>query len=240
MATSGEGSMPMFWAVIKCNLRDPGAVGEFNAWYNGQHAPRYIVQPGFRRGWRLERFDQAGQRGQPGQRFLAIYEVDSVAAFNAALERDLAESHPWEQWETRIQDWQRTYYRNLLTYGGVQPERGNKGRFWTIVRVDFDWLEEKEEQAFNAWYDNRHVPEVCGFAGSRRAWRLKLEPDDGDLGPRGQKYMAVYETDYPDYLPKVRRGTVPWDGIWGDHIRNWEMGFYRKLYDHEEQEGTHA
>jgi hypothetical protein len=33
---------------------------------------------------------------------------------------------------------------------------------------------------------------------------------------------------------------VPWDGIWGDHIRNWEMGFYRKLYDHEEQEGTHA
>ena len=128
MATSGEGSMPMFWAVIKCNLRDPGAVGEFNAWYNGQHAPRYIVQPGFRRGWRLERFDQAGQRGQPGQRFLAIYEVDSVAAFNAALERDLAVSHPWEQWETRIQDWQRTYYRNLLTYGGVQPERGNKGR----------------------------------------------------------------------------------------------------------------
>jgi hypothetical protein len=183
--------MPMFWAVIKCNLRDPGAVGEFNAWYNGQHAPRYIVQPGFRRGWRLERFDQAGQRGQPGQRFLAIYEVDSVAAFNAALERDLAESHPWEQWETRIRDWQRTYYRNLLTYGGVQPERGDKGRFWTIVRVDFDWLEEKEEQAFNAWYDNRHVPEVCGFAGSRRAWRLKLEPDDGDLGPRGQKYMAV-------------------------------------------------
>jgi hypothetical protein len=232
--------MPMFWAVIKCNLRDRGTADEFNAWYNGEHAPRYITQPGFRRGWRIERFDQAGQRGEPGQRFVAVYEIDSVAAFNAALQRDLAASHPWEQWETRIKDWQRTYYRNLLAYGAAYPEREDRGRFWTIVRVDLDVLEDQEEQAFNAWYDNRHVPEVCSFAGFRRAWRLQLEPDAGDLGSRGQKYMAVYESDDPDYLPKVRRGTIPWDGIWGDHIRNWEVAIYRKLYDYEEQEGRHA
>jgi hypothetical protein len=165
--------MPMFWAVIKCNLRDRGTADEFNAWYNGEHAPRYITQPGFRRGWRIERFDQAGQRGEPGQRFVAVYEIDSVAAFNAALQRDLAASHPWEQWETRIKDWQRTYYRNLLAYGAAYPEREDRGRFWTIVRVDLDVLEDQEEQAFNAWYDSRHIPEVCSFAGFRRAWRLK-------------------------------------------------------------------
>jgi hypothetical protein len=217
----------MFW------VRDASAVLEFNEWYNGQHAPRYIAQAGFRRGWRLERFDQAGQRGELGQRFVAIYEIDSIAAFNAALERDLAESHPWEKWKARIKDWQRTYYRNILSFGEAQPERGDKGRFWTIVRVDLEGLTENEEQAFNTWYDSRHVPEVCSFAGFRRAWRLKLEPDVGDLGPRGQKYMAVYETDDPEYLPIVRRGTVPWDGIWGEHIRNWDIGFYRKLYDYE-------
>jgi hypothetical protein len=224
----------MFWAIISCNLRDPREAAAFNAWYNGQHAPRYIAQEGFRRGWRLERFDQTGQRGEPRQRFVAVYEIDTIAAFNAALERDLAESHPWEKWETRIKDWQRTYYRHLLAFGSIRAQQGDKGRFWTIVRVDLAGFGEEQEQAFNAWYDNRHVPEVGSFAGFRRAWRLKVEPDPGDLGPRGQKYMAVYETDYPDYLPTVRRGCVPWDGIWGDHIRNWEIGFYRKLYDYEE------
>jgi hypothetical protein len=226
----------MFWAVIKCNLHDLGAAREFNEWYNREHAPRYIAQPGFRRGWRLERFDQPGQRGEPGQRFLAVYEIDTVAAFNAALERDLAESHPWEQWETRIKDWQRTYYGCLLSFGASRPQRGDKGRFWTIVRVDLEGLTETQEQTFNAWYNDRHVPEVCSFAGFRRAWRLWLAPDAGDLGSRGQKYMAVYETDDPEYLQRVRRGAVPWNGIWGDHIRNWEIAFYRKLYDHELQE----
>jgi hypothetical protein len=38
----------------------------------------------------------------------------------------------------------------------------------------------------------------------------------------------------------VRQETVPWDGIWGDHIRNWELAFYRKLYDYEELEDRYA
>jgi hypothetical protein len=227
----------MFWAVIRCNLRDPRAADEFNRWYNGQHAPRYIRQPGFCRGWRLEKLDHSAQRGDPGQRYLAVYEIESVADFNAALDRDLAESHPWEQWETRIQDWGRTYYRNLTSFGDRLPPETGKGGYWTIVRVDLDGVDAAEEQAFSAWYDTRHVPEISAFPGFCRAWRLKLEPDDGDLGPRGQRYAAIYETDNADYLPTVRRGAVPWDGIWAKHIRNWEIGFYRKLYDYE-WEGT--
>jgi hypothetical protein len=91
----------MFWAVIKCNLCDQSAAQEFNESYNRHHAPRYIAHPSFRHGGRLERFDQTGQPGDPGQRYLAIYEIDSVGAFNAALDRDLAASHQWEEWETR-------------------------------------------------------------------------------------------------------------------------------------------
>ncbi len=228
----------MFWAVIRCNLRDESAAPDFNRWYNLKHAPRYIAQPGFRRGWRLERLDHSDQRGDPGQRYLAVYEIESIAAFNAALDRDLAESHPWEDWETRIKDWQRTYYCNLLSFGDALPAHVGKGCFWTIVRVDLAAADAAEEQAFNTWYDTRHVPEVGGFPGFRRAWRFKLEPDSGDLGPRGQRYMAVYETDDADYLPTVRRGAIPWDGVWADRIRNWEIGFYRKLYDYEEREAT--
>jgi hypothetical protein len=225
--------LAMIWAVIRCNLRDPARADKFNHWYNGQHAPRYIRQPGFRRGWRLEKLDHPAQRGDPGQRYLAIYETESAAAFNAALDRDLVESHPWEEWENRIKDWQRTYYRDLLSFGQVSPPEQGRGGFWTMVRVDLDEADPAQEQAFNDWYDTRHVPEVCAFPGFRRAWRLRLEPDPNDLGPRGQKYLAVYETDIADYLPTARRGATPWDGIWADRIRNWEIGFYRKLYDYE-------
>lgn len=228
----------MFWAVIKCNLRDPSEAKKFNAWYNEQHAPRYVAQPGFRRGWRLERLDREGQRGDPGQRYLAIYEIDAVADFNAALDRDLAESHPWEEWEDKVADWQRTYYRTLLSFGSPNATGAGDDGYWTIVRVDFAGLNDSQERAFNAWYDKQHVPEIGSFPGFHRAWRLKLEPDANDLGARGQKYMAIYETDQPDYLPRVRRGKTPWDGIWGDYVSNWQVGFYRKLFDREKQART--
>jgi hypothetical protein len=54
----------------------------------------------FSGGWPLKRFDQTGQCGDPGQRYLAIYEFDSVGAFNAALQGTFAASHPCEEWET--------------------------------------------------------------------------------------------------------------------------------------------
>jgi hypothetical protein len=69
-------------------------------------------------------------------------------------------SHPWEEWETRIKDWQRTYYRKLFSFGGSQPVRGGTGLFWTIVRVDLEGVAESGEQAFNAWHDTRHIPDV--------------------------------------------------------------------------------
>jgi|HubBroStandDraft_6_1064221.scaffolds.fasta_scaffold426623_2 hypothetical protein len=227
----------MYWAVIRCNLRDPGTASEFNRWYNVHHLPRYVRQPGFRRGWRLERLDHPAQRGNPGQRYLAVYEIESVAAFNAALDRDFVDEHPWEDWEMRIKDWQRTYYREVLSFAASAPAETGLGKFWTIVRIDVGDMDSAREQAFNAWYDTRHIPEVCAFRGFRRAWRLKLEPEAGDLGPRGQKYAAIYETDSADYLPTVRRGAIAWDGVWADQICNWEIGFYRKLYDHEAAQG---
>jgi hypothetical protein len=227
----------MFWAVIRCNLQSGVDEPLFNAWYNREHAPRYIGQAGFTRGWRLRRLDHPAQRGDPGQRYLAIYEVDAVAAFNAALARDFVEGHPWEGWENKIVDWQRTYYQQLSTSRVSAPQVEGARRYWTIVRVDLDGLDAEQEAAFNHWYDTKHVAEVTAFAGAIRAWRMRVAPDEGALGPTGQRYMAVYETDSPDYLPRVRAGTEPWDGVWAPFIRNWEIGFYEQLFDSEEATG---
>lgn len=222
------------WAFIRCDLIDPAEAATFNRWYNDEHAPRYVRQPGFRRAWRLERLDLPEQRGTPHQRYLAVYETETVADFNDVLRRDAEDSHPWEGWESRITGWQRTYYGVIARYGADRPADGG-GSHWTIVRVDFEEAGAGDEADFNRWYDETHLPEVCAFPGFRRAWRLRLEPDGNDLGPRGQRYVAVYETDAADYLPVARRGTVPWDGKWAGSIRNWEAMFYRKLFDSEAQ-----
>lgn len=219
----------MFWAVIKANLKDPCYVDAFHEWYNKHHMPLYVGQPGFRRGWRLQRVDRPGQKGAPQQEFLAIYEVATVQAFNDALKRaETMGEHPWEEWEERIVDWQRTYCRLLLQKDDREREETNPvGRFWSVVRVDFEPSDDDREAEFNRWYNETHIPEVCSGEGFFRAWRLVVEPDDNDLGPREQKYWAVYETETPDYVPQIREGKTPWDGVWTEHIRNWELMMYR-------------
>jgi hypothetical protein len=222
----------MYWAVIRCNLLDPGDTNAFNDWYNCEHVPHYVSQKGFRRAWRLQRIERPEQRGKPSQKFLAIYETVSIDAFNQVLgAAAAAKGHPWEGWELRVDGWQRNYYRVLHAHTDrLREETGSVGRFWTMVRIDFRETGPGQEEEFNRWYSEIHVPDVCAHAGLARAWRLVVAPDDNDLGSRGQKYMAVYETDRADYLPRVRKNAIPWDGIWTKHILNWEIMFYRVLY----------
>jgi hypothetical protein len=222
----------MYWSVVKANLKDMSYEDEFNHWYNSTHVPVYVSRPGFRRAWRLRRIDSEGQRGEKGQTFMAIYEIVSIEFFANALKKALETfDHPWEGWENRIIDWQRTYYRVRLNHQDRQRDDTNvAGRFWTIVKADFEDNRPGKEEEFNRWYDKVHVPEVCSFPGFRRAWRLEAFPHDSQLGPTGHKYWAVYETDAIDYLPKVRKGKTPWDGIWNESIRNWTIMFYKVLY----------
>ena len=117
-------------------------------------------QPGFRHGWRLERLDHPSQHGDPGQRYQAIYEVDAVADFDAALDRGHAESHPWEDREMRICDWQRTYHRLLSADGGLQPQADGQGGFWRIERFDLQGLDAAGEARFDRWCEERHLPQA--------------------------------------------------------------------------------
>ena len=49
-------------------------------------------------------------------------------------------------------------------------------------------------------------------------WKRTLPWEERKHGTSKQKYMVVSETDNREYLPTVWKGTVPSDGIWGDHI----------------------
>ncbi len=222
----------MYWSVIKANLKDISWEDKFNRWYNTSHMLLYVSHPGFRRGWRLKRLNHEYQKGELGQMLLAVYDIISIDSFVTALQmnEEIGDNF-WKEWEQRVTDRQRNFYRVRFAYRDHEKEDTSvAGRFWTIVRVDFEGRDPQKEIQFNNWYDKVHVPEVCSFLNFRRAWRLEAIPHDHQLGPMGQKYWAIYETEDIDYLPKVRGGKIPWDGIWSRYIKNWSITFYQLLY----------
>ena len=128
----------MYWTVVKANLRERRLVGEFNDWYNTVHMPAFVRMDDFTRGWRIRRIEHPEQRGTPGQEFLAIYEVESIEAFVAALRKTEAESgHGWERWERHLTDWQRSYHRVIAAWHDAPHVADATGRYWAAVKVDF-------------------------------------------------------------------------------------------------------
>ena len=108
---------PRVWSVVKASISEAGRSreDEFNAWYNQQHVPEWVDQPGFLRGWRLRALEHSTQTQSARARLLRGLRAESVAAFNDALAR----SHgvPWGEWQeyvgSHLIDWERTYYRTL-------------------------------------------------------------------------------------------------------------------------------
>jgi hypothetical protein len=233
--SSGYGSdAPRFWSVVKANISPAGRhrESEFNEWYNHEHVPEWVSKPSFLQAWRLRALEHTGQEGVHHHAYYAIYELESIAAFNEALAR--SEGAPWGSWQQYVGDhlidWERTYYRVLCA---IDPEHTD-AHHWAIVKTDFHGSE-SEERDFNAWYDEQHFPELVSHDGFQGGWRLRMEADEGDLGERRQRYWAVYRvSDIECFLQarkaRAARGLPPWDGLWQENLRDTEFSFYELIH----------
>lgn len=67
----------------------------------------------------------------------------------------------------------------------------NKGR--AIYLVYTDLVEDKYDEAFNAWYDTRHLPQLKAIPGILDAARYVAVKG-------GPKYLAVYELESADVI----------------------------------------
>jgi len=52
------------------------------------------------------------------------------------------------------------------------------------------------DEEYNAWYDSRHLHEICAIPGVTEARRLKATPVA--LGTPGAPYIALYEIETDD------------------------------------------
>jgi hypothetical protein len=63
-----------------------------------------------------------------------------------------------------------------------------------------------EEDEYNRWYDEEHLPDVMGLPGFVSAIRYRVISDPGELVPEDHAhgYLALYEMEAPD-LAEARR-----------------------------------
>jgi len=99
---------------------------------------------------------------------------------------------------------------------------GDLARFLYMVRMDVDAA---EEERFNEWYNNEHIPallKVPGVLGAYRYVSLEGEP----------KYIAVYELERSDVLSSeawkkaVAATPRPKEVVTKNAIRN----LYQRIY----------
>lgn len=217
-----------FWAIVRISLVDTSRdAAEFNRWYDEIHVPEFVETPGIDHAWRTEKVEHEHQLGDVDEQYAAVYRLDSLASFEAALDASPTAGHSWFDWEGRVEKWRRTFFRVLTAF----ERDAGKGAYWATVRANYVGGQEDE---FNRWYTEEHLPAVASNPGFHRGWRLRHEPSGSELGEEPHRYWAVYELDDPQNLVDALRGKEPWGGRWLDDVGGWTRTYHRLLLEHAE------
>lgn len=224
----------LYWTIVKANVTDAGTQFEepLNEWWSYEHVPEFVARDGFRRAWRLRTVEHPSQIGELGQKYLACYEVETIEDFS----RSLALSQPpWGPWQEHIDDWlvdwSRTHYRVLQR----ADQDDTAGGYFAVVRATLEFESDAQQREFDAWYSEKHLPEICSHEGVHRAWRLETVEHHDVVNPAPHGYWTVYQVDDPDSFAAARdartaAGIEPWDGIWLPYLEDWGIQYHEIMY----------
>jgi hypothetical protein len=178
------------------------AEDEFNDWYDTEHLPERQRVPGFLTGQRWLGADNPKQS-------VATYDLESLSVLQGAAYRAVggANLSPWSKRVTaRVQRLLRFEGDQILP--GDQTAPGNAGGLLLVAMSPALAV----ETAFNAWYDNEHVPALANVPGVLSARRFRNVGD-------GPKYIALYHLNAPAVVDgaewKAASGSTPMP----EHIR---------------------
>jgi antibiotic biosynthesis monooxygenase (ABM) superfamily enzyme len=172
----------------------------FNAWYY-HHVPALLEIPGYRWGRRY-------QAVLGDTKYLALYEIEDAGCLEHLIGPDPDKRHATANGEfTKFEQLQGLSDVRINIYRQLSGSHlGNPflNADLPLSAVMVDCVVPEEEAAFNAWYDNSHVPnlvQIPGYASGAR-FQLVEHPALEHLG-MGPKYLALYEFDSLDRLPSL-------------------------------------
>jgi hypothetical protein len=161
----------------------------FNEVYDREHVPNLRAVPGVR---------SAGRFRQPSAtepRYIAAYEVDSLAVIDSPAFKAAGEAG---RWPTAVRP--HTMNRHLARYEwvGGSPALTNPTPFMFWVMMD---VEPHREALFNDLYDHEHLPLLLKLDGCVNTVRYRTET------PGEPRYLCAYE---------VTRADLPMSKLWND------------------------
>ena len=218
-----------FWffsmAVVPNDL-----VGDAAKWYAAERLEEHMNVPGCSAAWLLDSIRHKDTHGTSFPNLIAIYEVADPVRFSAGRFDTQTE---WGEFAPELLESQRLTRRLLAEYE-ARPEVQD---VWATVRINFVDLPHKDrfqEAAFNDWYTQKHVPEICAFPGFSHAWRLartgRRQPVRYD-----EDYWAIYAINEPATLMKPVLNPW-WDGVWQNNIEPGSLArSYHNVLEHLEK-----
>ena len=97
--------------------------------------------------------------------------------------------------------------------------------FPTVMLLTSVDIAPEAEDAFNRWYNEKHLPEVMSCPGFRSAARYQAT-----LGE--PRYIAIYELESEDALETPEMLRVRGWGEMFPHVRNFHERVYRRIHEH--------
>jgi len=213
---------------------DADDLAAFNDSYSQVHLPDVVnLHEGFLRGTRYQ-LVEPDPRGDLGPGWLTVYELsgeDAVAGYlGLAAAADRPRYQPWNHHESRVR-WHVAWRRRPGYRGAI----GRLGRpYLYLIGMDVPpETDDGELAAFNAFYDQVHLPEVVRALGYERGLRFERLCSLAHPGPGCPRFMAVYDGD-EQVIRRAAEGipadAIPMDGpqAWNSRRTQWRL-LYRRI-----------
>ena len=178
------------------------AEDEFNDWYDTEHIPERQRVPGFLTCQRWIGIENP-------KHSVATYDLDGLSVLRSPPYMAIGGQNlsPWSKRVTaRVQRLLRFEGDQILPGDKAAPD--NAGGLLVVGMTPALGV----ETAFNAWYDNEHVPALAGVPGVLSARRFRT-------GGGNPKYVALYHLASPGVIDgaewKAASGSTPMP----EHIR---------------------
>ena len=174
---------------------------KFNEVYDKEHVPNLRAVPGVQRGSRFR------QPSQSEPRYMASYELDSLAVLDTPAWKAAGEAG---QWPNGIRP--HTMNRHLAKYEWVGGAAALTGKtpyvFWVMMDI-----EPHKEALFNELYDKEHLPLLGKLRGMVNAVRYRTST------PGEPKYLCVYELERNDLAQSKEWNDTSDIGRWKPEVR---------------------
>ena len=203
---------PATYQLLVLSNPAAGREGEYNDWYDRQHAPDVVSVPGFVSAQRYV-IDEHQMRADatPPARYLIVFTIvtSDLPAVYAEVNQRIKDGRTVMNGSFDGRSARSYTYKAItpVTAGKGGDVPGTQAQKAHSLQLVFGAATPGKEAAFNTWYDTVHAPQVAGSTGFTHWQRFELSPVQLAPGPTQGQYLTRFDIDTAN-LPAVFESAV--------------------------------